>query len=58
MLTFEGVHIFDICTCIQIARQKLDARIMPCIFIGNKGDEKFGYRLWDLKERRYSKAEM
>ena len=32
-------------------RQKLDARITPCIFIGY-GDEEFGYRLLDPKERK------
>ncbi|KAL4346422.1 hypothetical protein GQ457_17G024800 [Hibiscus cannabinus] len=32
-------------------RQKLDARTSPCIFIGY-GDEEFGYRLWDPKEKK------
>lgn len=32
-------------------RQKLDARTTPCIFIGY-GDEEFGYRLWDPKEKK------
>ena len=32
-------------------RQKLDARTTPCIFIGY-GDEEFGYRLCDPKEKK------
>ena len=32
-------------------RQKLDARTISCIFIGY-GDEEFGYRLWDPKEKK------
>ncbi|KZV39824.1 hypothetical protein F511_27827 [Dorcoceras hygrometricum] len=32
-------------------RQKLDARTTPCIFVGY-GDEEFGYRLWDPKEKK------
>ena len=32
-------------------RQKLDARTTTCIFIGY-GDEEFGYRLWDPKEKK------
>ena len=31
-------------------RKKLDARTTPCIFIGY-GDEEFGYRLWDPKQK-------
>ena len=32
-------------------RKKLDARFIPCIFIGY-GDEEYGYRLWDPKEKK------
>jgi len=31
-------------------RQKLDAKAIPCIFLGY-GDEEFGYRLWDPEKR-------
>ncbi|CAL5331695.1 unnamed protein product [Camellia sinensis] len=32
-------------------RQKLDDKATPCIFIGY-GDEEFGYRFWDLKNKK------
>ncbi|CAL5395053.1 unnamed protein product [Camellia sinensis] len=32
-------------------RQKLDDKATPCIFIGY-GDEEFGYRLWDPKNKK------
>ena len=32
-------------------RLKLDSKSTPCIFVGY-GDAKFGYKLWDLKEKK------
>ena len=52
--SYSHLRVFG---CIAFAhvskelRQKLDARTTPCIFIGY-GDEEFGYRLWDSKEKK------
>ena len=32
-------------------RSKLDSKSIPCIFVGY-GDAKFGYKLWDFKEKK------
>ena len=34
---------------------KLDPKSRPCIFLGY-GDDKFGYRLWDLVEKKATRS--
>ena len=36
-------------------RSKLDSKSTPCIFVGY-GEAKFGYKLWDLKEKKMIKS--
>ena len=37
-------------------RSKLDSKSTPCIFIGY-GDAKFGYKLWDPKEKKIIRSQ-
>ncbi|KAL0404121.1 UNVERIFIED_CONTAM: Retrovirus-related Pol polyprotein from transposon TNT 1-94 [Sesamum radiatum] len=52
--TYSHVRVFGCLSYAHVSkelRQKLDARTIPCIFIGY-GNEEFGYRLWDPKEKK------
>ncbi|CAH9062481.1 unnamed protein product [Cuscuta epithymum] len=52
--TYSHLRVFGCSSYTHVSkelRQKLDARTIPCIFVGY-GNEEFGYRLWDPKEKK------
>ena len=53
--TYRRLHIFGCKAYAFIPREKrtkLSPHAMKCIFLGYKTDGEFGYRLWDLQNRR------
>ena len=51
---FSHLKVFGCVSCVHIdfdAHSKLDAKSKICFFI-DYGDEKFGYRFWDEKNRK------
>ena len=52
--SYSHLRVFGCLAFVHVSkelRQKLDARTTPCIFLGY-GDEEFGYRLWDPKQKQ------
>ena len=53
-VSYKHLRVFGCLAYVHIARDqrsKLDSKTKPCIFLGYSEDE-FGYRLWDLKDKK------
>ena len=53
-VSYRHLKVFDILSYVHIAkykREKVDLNTQPCIFLGY-GDNKFGYRMWNLAEKK------
>ncbi|CAL5378709.1 unnamed protein product [Camellia sinensis] len=53
-ISYSHLRVFSYKVLAHVSKehkQKLDDKAIPCIFIGY-GDEEFGYRLWDPKNKK------
>ena len=53
-MLYQHLRVFGCLPFVHVAkdqRGKLDPKSWPCIFLGY-GDDEFGYRLWDLAEKK------
>ena len=53
-VSYSYLKVFGCKTFVHVPkeqRSKLDSKSNPCIFVGY-GDAKFGYKLWDPKEKK------
>ena len=53
-VSYQHLRVFGCLSYVHIAkdrRGKLDPKSRPCIFLGY-GEDEFGYRLWDLIEKK------
>ena len=53
-VSYQHLKVFDCLAYVHVAknkRGKLDLKTRPCIFLGY-GDNEFGYRLWNLEEKK------
>ena len=57
-ISLEHLRLFGCLAYMHVAkdqRSKLDNKSKPCIFLGYSEDE-FGYRLWDLLDRKVGRS--
>ena len=57
-VSYSHLKVFGCKTFIHVPkeqRSKLDSKSTPCIFVGYR-DAKFGYKLWDPKEKKMIKS--
>ena len=53
-ISYRYLKVFDCLVYVHVVkdkRGKLDPKTRPCIFLGY-GDDEFGYRLWNLQEKK------
>ena len=53
-VSYRHLKVFHCLSYVHVAkdkRGKLDPKTRPCIFLGY-GDDEFGYRLWNLEEKK------
>ena len=53
-VSYRHLKVFDCLAYVHVAkdkRGKLDSKSLPCIFL-EYGDDEFGYRLWNLVEKK------
>ena len=53
-VSYRHVKVFGCLAYVHVAKEKrgkLDSKTRPCIFLGH-GDDEFGYRLWNLAEKK------
>ena len=53
-VSYRHLKVFDYLAYVHVAKEKqgkLDPKTRPCIFLGY-GDDEFGYRLWNLEEKK------
>ena len=53
--TIKTVAMPGIYACGEISEIKVGQKVKPCIFLGYSEDE-FGYRLWDLLDRKVGRS--
>ena len=53
-ILYRHLKVFSCLAYVHVAKEKqgrLDPKTRPCIFLGY-GDDEFGYRLWNLEEKK------
>mgnify|MGYP000246955402 FL=1 len=58
-ISYRHLSVFSFLAYIHVAkdqRRKLDPKARPCIFLGY-GDDEFGYRLWNLAEKKVIRSQ-
>ena len=58
-VSYQHLRVFGCLSYVHIAkdrRGKLDPKSRPCIFLGY-GEDEFGYRLWDLIDKKVIRSQ-
>ena len=57
-ISYQHLKVFDCLAYVHVAKdkwRKLDPKTRPCIFLGY-GDDEFGYRQWNLQEKKVAQS--